>query len=374
MAWDILKQSVNKVYGSRVNESELRVDLLNGSRITLYGADNPDSLRGIGLDGVVFDEYSQQPSNIFTEIIRPALADRQGYAIWIGTPKGKNDFYRLYQQAKTNENWLSLLLTVDDTGLISKEELEDSRKVMTDDEYRQEWYCSFEAAIKGAYYAEEIAKARQEHRITTLSYERELPVYTYWDLGVSDSTAIGFFQKVNQEIRMIDYLESSDKGLDWYAKELKEKPYLYAKHIAPHDITVRELTTGKSRLEIAQGMGISFEILPKLAFSDGINAGRLMFSRLWVDETKCAQWLDYIAQYCREWDDSKGMFKDQPLHNFTSHSADMYRYTAIGEGLMSNERGAILTADNNQHNPAPFVKDGYMQEIYEEPKKDWRYL
>jgi len=374
VAWDILKQSVNKVYGSRVNESELRVDLLNGSRITLYGADNPDSLRGIGLDGVVFDEYSQQPSNIFTEIIRPALADRQGYAIWIGTPKGKNDFYRLYQQAKTNENWLSLLLTVDDTGLISKEELEDSRKVMTDDEYRQEWYCSFEAAIKGAYYAEEIAKARQEHRITTLSYERELPVYTYWDLGVSDSTAIGFFQKVNQEIRMIDYLESSDKGLDWYAKELKEKPYLYAKHIAPHDITVRELTTGKSRLEIAQGMGISFEILPKLAFSDGINAGRLMFSRLWVDETKCAQWLDYIAQYCREWDDSKGMFKDQPLHNFTSHSADMYRYTAIGEGLMSNERGAILTADNNQHNPAPFVKDGYMQEIYEEPKKDWRYL
>jgi hypothetical protein len=371
----MIKHFAGKVDGVKFNESELRADFLNNSRITLYGADNPDSLRGIGLDGVVFDEYSQQPSNIFTEIIRPALADRKGYAIWIGTPKGKNDFYRLYQTAKKDDDWLGILLTVDDTGLISPEELADSRKVMTDDEYRQEWYCSFEAAIKGAYYADEIANARKEGRITTLSYEREIPVYTYWDLGVSDSTAIGFFQKVNQEVRMIDYLEASDKGLDWYAKELKNRGYLYAKHIAPHDITVRELTTGKSRLEIAQTLGINFDVLPKLAFIDGINAGRLMFSRLWVDETKCARWLDYIAQYCREWDDNRGMFKDAPLHDFTSHAADMYRYCAIGEGLMSNERGAILTKDYTSNNPkAPFVKDGFMTEVYEEPPKDWRYL
>lgn len=377
IAWDILKEHTHKIDGHSFNESELRADFANGSRITLYGSDNPDALRGMGLWGVVYDEYSQQPSNVHSEIIRPALADHNGYAIWIGTPKGKNDFYRLYEHSKDNEDWLGMLLTVDDTGIIDEKELEDSKEVMTPDEYNQEWYCSFEAAIKGAYYAEEIAKAREDNRITQVLYDNSIPVYTFWDLGISDAMAIGFFQKVNQEIRMIDYYEGIDKGLNHYAKVLQDKGYVYAKHIAPHDITVRELTTGKSRLEIASDLGINFDVLPKLGLSDGINAGRLMFRRLWVDEKKCQQWLDYIAQYRREWDDAKGMFKENPLHDFTSHAADMYRYAAIGENFMREDKGALLTDEPiTDANPAPIVKDGFVSEeemIFEKEPEDWRY-
>ena len=377
VAWDILKEYGRKIDGVSFNESELRADFANGSRITLYGSDNPDALRGLGLWGVVYDEYSQQPSNIHTEIIRPALADHHGYAIWIGTPKGKNDFYRLYKHAINDKSWLGILLTVDNTGLIDNEELADSRKVMTDDEYQQEWYCSFTASIKGAYYAKEISTAYKENRITRVLYERGVPVYTLWDLGISDSMAIGFFQKVHQEVRLIDYYESSDKGLDHYIKVLQDKGYIYGRHIAPHDITIRELTTGKSRLELAQRLGINFEVLPNLGVSDGINAGRLMFSRLWVDKEKCAVWLDYIAQYHREWDDKKGMFKDTPYHDFTSHAADMYRYAALAENLMTNERGALLT-DTLQTTAKRgiMVKEGHVMEEEMLPKpepKDWRY-
>lgn len=378
VAWDVLKQYTDKISGRKYNEAELRVDLLNNSRITLYGADNPDSLRGIGLWGVIFDEYSQQPSNIFSEIIRPALSDHQGYAIWIGTPKGKNEFYRLYEHARKDKNWLGMLLTVDDTGLINQAELEDSRAVMTEDEYQQEWYCSFTAAIKGAYYAEELQKAREEKRITRVQYDNSLPVYTFWDLGISDSMSIGFFQKYKTEIRFIDYYEGSDKGLNSYVKVLQDKGYTYGQHIAPHDIQVREMTTGKTRLEIAQSLGINFDVLPKLGVADGINAGRLMFRRLWIDEEKCKIWLDYIAQYRREWDDAKGMFKDNPLHDFTSHAADMYRYAAIGENMMGGDYGAVLTKEQGYSGrPAIEIKDGYVSEeemtFEEKEPDDWRY-
>ncbi len=383
IAWDILKEYARKIDGVSFNESELRADFANGSRITLYGSDNPDALRGMGLWGVIFDEYSQQPSNVFTEIIRPALADHRGYAIWIGTPKGKNDFYRLYEHARQDDDWLGILLRVSDTGLIDREELMDSKKVMTDDEYQQEWYCSFEAAIKGAYYAEEIAKARKDNRFTKVDWDSMIGVFTVWDLGISTrSTApagmsVGFFQKVRQEIRLIDYHETIDKGFDWWSKFLKEKPYTYLKHFAPHDIKVPEMSSGKSRMDIAKDLGIKFEVVPNLGVADGVHAGRLMFSRLWVDEVKCQLWLDYIAQYRREWDDNKGMFKDKPLHDFTSHAADMYRYTAVSEDLMNSERGALLTDDlPTTAKSGIIIKSGHVSEeemLPKEEPKDWRY-
>ncbi len=383
IAWDILKEYAIKIEGVTFNESELRSDFANGSRITLYGSDNPDALRGMGLWGVIYDEYSQQPSNVHTEIIRPALADHKGYAIWIGTPKGKNDFYRLYEYAKRDEDWLGILLTVDNTRLIDQEELDDSRKVMTEDEYQQEWYCSFTASIKGAYYATELAEARKEERITKVDWDNMIGVYTVWDLGISTRSAapagmsVGFFQKVRQEMRMIDYHETIDKGLDWWSKFLKEKPYTYLKHLAPHDIKVPELSTGRSRLEIARELGIKFEVAPNLPVSDGIHAGRLLFKRLWIDEKRCQTWLDYIAQYRREWDDAKGMFKDIPLHDFTSHAADMYRYAAVSENLMKEEKGALLTDDTpTTARRGILVKDGMVSEdqmVSKPEPKDWRY-
>ena len=356
IAWDMLKQYSRNIPNIEYNETELTVKYPNKSKLTLYGADNPDSLRGLGLWGVVFDEYSQQPSNIFTEIIRPALSDHSGYAVWIGTPKGKNEFYRLHQHGKQDNDWLSMFLTADDTNVILKEELEDASKIMSNDEFNQEFMCSFEASVRGSFYASEIAEARKKKRIKTVAYDQALKVHTVWDLGVSDSTSIGFYQRVSTEMRMIDYYESSDKGLPHYIAKLQNKGYVYGKHFAPHDIKVRELSSGKSRLEIARGLGIEFEIVPNLPVSDGINAGRLIWNKLWVDKDKCQLWLDYISQYRREWDDKKGMFKDNPLHDFTSHAADVHRYMAIVEEEMSNEE--MKPYKQKPHNPSTEYEGG----------------
>lgn len=337
IAWDLVKQFSKVIPGVQYNEQELTVKYPNGSKLTLYGADNPDSLRGIGLWGVVFDEYSQQPSNIFTEIIRPALADHSGYAIWIGTPKGKNEFYRLYEAGKKDKEWLSLLLTVDDTGIIPPEELESARKVMTADEFLQEWYCSFEASIKGAYYALELAQARQEGRIKLVPYDKALKVHTVWDLGVGQALSIGFYQCTGREVHKIDYWEgTNDEGIIEGIQVVKSKPYIYGKHFAPHDIRAKELSTGKTRFDIAKELGITFEVVPMIPVDDGITKGKLMFSRLWIDEVKCQLWLDAIAQYRRVWDEKRGMFLEKPYHDWTSHAADEYRMAAVIEDEMTN--------------------------------------
>ena len=333
IAWDIIKYYSQPIPNIDYNESELTVKYPNGSKITLYGADNPDSLRGIGLWGVVFDEYSQQPSNIFSEIIRPALSDHEGYGIWIGTPKGKNDFFRLYEKARQEESWYHKLLKVSESKLISDLELADARKVMTLDEYEQEYECSFEASIKGAYYAQEIRKARDENRIISVPHYQGELVHTWWDLGVSDSTSIGFFQKVNTQWRIIDYHEASGEGLPYYIKVLSDKKekekYLYGYHYGPHDLEVRELGTGQTRKEMAHTLGIDFEIAPKLPIMDGIHALRMRFDSLWIDEIKCARLLDALSLYQKEWDDKRGDFRDKPLHDWTSHASDMMRYWAV---------------------------------------------
>ena len=347
IAWDILKEYAIKIDGAKFNESELRCDFKNGSRITLYGADNPDSLRGMALWGVCFDEYSQQPSNIFTEIIRPALSDHKGYAIWIGTPKGKNEFHRLYEHAKKTEGWEGILLTVDDSKLIDEKELKDAKAIMTPDEYLQEFYCSFEASIKGAYYANEIAKVRADSRITKVPYATELKVHTWWDLGIDDYTTIGFFQMYGKEPRMIDYYESHGFDLKHYADILdtkgKDLGYNYGTHNFPHDIRVRELGTGKSRKEVLETLGIKVNVVKNLSIEDGINAGRIVLNQLWIDEKKCEKFIDALSQYRQEWDDKKGCFKNTPYHDWSSHAADMFRYFAVSYDGLLKDRTAKVT-------------------------------
>jgi len=318
--WDYLKHYSMVIPGVKTNESELRVDFPNGARITLYGADNPDSLCGIALWGVVFDEYSQQPSNIFTEIIRPALADNKGYGIWIGTPKGMNDFYQLYSKAKTNDKWFSTLLTVEDTGILDKEELADAQEVMDADEFNQEFYCSFEASLKGAYYANQLEKARNSGRITRIPYDANLPVYTFWDLGISDSMTIWFMQIVGQEYRFIDYYENEGESLQHYIQICQQKGYIYDSHYAPHDIEVRELTTGVTRWETAQKLGITFKIVPRTpSLADGIQATRAIFHKCWFDKDNCFQGLNSLMSYKKRWNDKMQIFSDTPQHDWASH-------------------------------------------------------
>jgi phage terminase large subunit len=335
VAWDILRYYARQVPKTKFNEAELRCDFPNGSRITLFGADNPDSLRGIGLWGVVFDEYSQQPSNIYSEIILPTLAEHDGFSIWIGTPKGKNDFYRIYSQfgvddekwqvmseeerKEVESHWFRLKLSIDDTHLLKNTYLERAKMKMTEDEFNQEFNCSFEGSLKGAYYADELRTAYQEHRIKAVPHEPLLNVTTAWDLGMRDSTAIGFFQISGSEIRMIDYYENTGHGLDHYIGIVRLKPYLYDRHIAPHDIEVKELGSGRSRIESAELLGIDFDTAPKLSIQEGINAVRMIFPRLYIDEFKCEDFLRKLSQYTKEWDDKGGKWKDKPKHDFTCH-------------------------------------------------------
>ena len=330
IAWDYLKEFSQPVPGTKANESELRVDFPNGSRVRIFGCDRPDALRGIYLDGVVLDEYAQMPANLFGEVVRPSLSDRKGYAIWIGTPQGKNAFYDLYRQADGRSEWFTAMYKASDTGILDKDELKDAQSIMTSDEYEQEYECSWQASIKGAYYAKWMNEADKEGRITSVPYDPALAVHTAWDLGVGDATAIWFFQAYGRELRIIDYYEASGEGLPYYAKILQERGYVYGDHYAPHDIAVRELGSGRSRKEIALNLGIRFQVVAKQSIDDGIEAVRSVLPRCYFDEKKARQGLDSLLHYHKEFDQKRGEFKNRPYHDWSSHASDAFRYLAVG--------------------------------------------
>ena len=227
IAWDYLKRFTAPIPGVATNETELRVDLPNGSQIRIYGADNPDRMRGIYLDGAVLDEYGLMPSRTFTEVVMPALIDRAGWAFFIGTPNGKNHFYDIVQQAESDPSWHLAVYKASETGLIPDAELARATSVMSPDEVAQEFECSFEASVRGAIYADALTQLRESGRICRVPYDPLLPVDTAWDLGVGDATAIWFSQtSPSGEVRMIDYLQDTGKGLPFYVAALKGKPYV----------------------------------------------------------------------------------------------------------------------------------------------------
>jgi hypothetical protein len=297
------------------NESELRVDLVNGARIRLYGADNPERMRGLGFDGLVLDEFADFRSGVWSEVLRPTLSDRQGFATFIGTPHGKNEFWELWQIAQKSHAWYKLELKASETNLIVHEELDAARGAMSKDQYAQEFECSFDAAITGAFYADELERMKSQKRISRVPIDRAVPVHTGWDLGVSDSTAIWFVQCVGKERRLIDYYEASGVGLDHYAKVLEGKNYCWGTHYFPHDIANKELTTGLSRVDTLRGLGIEPEIVPQAAVLDGINAVRRMLDSCWIDTDRCDRGLEALKQYRREWDDKLKAWKQRPRHD-----------------------------------------------------------
>ena len=348
--WDMLRGYCKDIPDVVYNISELTVTFPTGSKISLFGADNPDSLRGLTLNGVVFDEYSQQPSNIWSEVISPTLATTKGYAIWIGTPKGRNAFYRIYEDARQYDDWYDLMLPVSESKIVDEEELIQQRRNMTEDEYAQEWECSWEAAIQGAYFAKELSEARAEKRIGSYPYDATMPVYTWWDLGVSDATTILFMQTNGYQWRLVDCYTANDEGLEHYIRVVKEKNYVYETHFAPHDIAVKEFTSGQSRIETAEKLGINFEIAPKLSVDDGISAAKLRFKSLVINEDNCRPFIDAIAQYRREWNDKMGDWKNKPLHDWSSHFADAFRYWAVTDVRTNNTEMLQRVSQNRQTN------------------------
>lgn len=329
VAWDYLKRYTANIPDVRINESELRVDLPWGARISLYGADNPDRLRGLYFDGVVLDEYADMSPRMWSEVLRPALSDRKGWVIFIGTPKGRNQFYDIYNSATKDPDWYAALFKASETKIVDHDELVAAAKDMTPEQYDQEFECSFQAALIGAYYGRELANLDKEKQIGNVPYEPGLPVYTAWDLGMHDSTAIWFAQIVQREVRLIDYYENSGMGLDHYAKVLDRKPYTYADHYLPHDAKVRELSSGRSRVETLESLGIKPFVVPVEGIEEGINAVRLLLPRCWFDVNKTEKGLEALRQYQREWDDKRRCFIARPRHDWTSHAADAFRYLAL---------------------------------------------
>jgi len=341
VCWDYAQFYARPIPSVEMNQSELRIDYPNDGQLRIYGSDNPDSLRGIYLDDVAFDEYGLHPHQTYTEVIAPALVDRGGSALFLGTPNGRNQFYDIAMHAKArmaagDTQWWFAEYKASQTGLLDASYLEQARAVMTADEYAQEFECSFEAAVKGAIYARELEEAREGKRITAVPYDPALPVDTDWDLGIGDAMAIWFSQSTRGgEIRLIDYLESSGEGFPFYARALAEKRYTYGKHWAPHDIQVRELSSGRSRLEVAASMGIRFEVTPRLQSNtageveEGIHAARMLFARCWFDAERCKDGIEALMHYRRDYNQRLGEFKASPVHDFASHAADAFRGLAV---------------------------------------------
>jgi phage terminase large subunit len=333
VAWDYLRAAMSPLrsLGAEVNESELRVDYHNGGQVRLYGADNADALRGIYLDGVVLDEFADMDPRVWAEVIRPALADRQGWAVFIGTPKGRNVFYDMWKRSQEEENWFSLMLKASESGLIADSELALARRDLSEDQYAQEFECSFDAAIVGAYYGKLMQQAEADGRITGVPYEPASQVWTAWDLGIRDSTAIWFAQVVGREIRIIDYYEASGVDLEHYVREIANRPYSYGGHFVPHDAQAKELGTGKTRLEVLESLGLkNVTVAPMHRVEDGINAVRVMLPKCWFDAKKCERGIEAMKLYRSEFDDKLQALRPRPVHDWASHGADAFRYLAMG--------------------------------------------
>lgn len=308
-------------------QQEMSIKLLNGSMWQLIGSDNYDSLLGSPPIGLAFSEYSRANPYAWAAL-RPIVRENDGWVMMISTPFGKNHFYSLYNRALDDEEWFASKVTALESGVYTQEQLDKEKEDLIaeygEEEgtslFMREYFCSFDAAVSGAYYASILDKLEAADQIRNVPYDPALPVTTAWDLGVGDATAIWFFQHAHTEIRVIDCLEASGEGLAFYVRELQRKPYTYDQHIMPHDIRVRELGTGKSRYEIAQSLGIRpIEVARNLPVDDGINAVRTALPRMWFDKKNCAQGLEALRSYHKKYDDIRKCYKDSPDHDFSSH-------------------------------------------------------
>lgn len=365
-----------------INKSNLEVSIptIEGSaaRIKLYGVDDPKQrMRGTYLDGVVFDEFAWIPWSVWTDQVRPMLTDenrsgvdftgqRNQWADFIFTPFGRNHAYTMFKKALAwsenrpvvevdpdtgqaeeirRDDWFAAIYNVEQTGVLSKQELQAARLDMGRVKYEQEYMCSFDAAVTGAIYAVEIEDARAQGRVRSVPWDKRLPVHTAWDLGMDDATAIWMFQETQGEIRFIDYYEASGMALDHYVDVLAERRYRYGYMLFPHDVEVRELATGKSRRAILQNMGMrNLRTVPRHNVQDGIAAVQAMFPRCVFDQEKCVDGLDRLAMYRREWDERLAVMRPKPVHDWASHGADAFRTAVMGRRDLSPEQG--------QHNQA----------------------
>jgi phage terminase large subunit len=322
------------------NNTDMKLTLKTGGIYQVVGTDDPDRLVGCNPVGCIFSEYSLQDPRAW-DIIRPILAENEGWALFIYTARGRNHGLKMVEMARKNPKWFCEVLKAgsgpdatkrpDGTPVISDEVIDEERAAgMPEELIQQEFFNSFDAPIVGAYYGQQMMKAMEDKRICKVPYDPMLPVKTAWDIGVGDATTIWFYQEYGLEIRVINYYENSGEGLAHYAKYIDKQDYHYSHHYGPWDIEVRELGTGKTRLETARSMGLKFTVVKQHSVDDGIEAVRNILSRCWFDAEKCERGIESLRQYRKDWDEVNKTYRDKPLHDWTSHGADAFRTLAWG--------------------------------------------
>lgn len=350
--WDAIDSDGFPVLGhfpedaiQKTNDQEMKVVLKNGSIFQLMGTDRL-TVVGHNPVGCVFSEYSLQNPKGW-DYVRPILRENKGWAVFNFTPRGKNHAYDLYRMAKNNEIWFCQKLTIDETDVLTEEDMEAERKEgMSEDMILQEYYCSFELGVEGSYYFKYMNQALQEGRIKCVPYDESTPVFTFWDLGISDATAIWFAQFVGKEIHLIDYYENIGESIAHYVKLVKEKPYMYSQHFAPHDVVARNLATGISTFDRAAQLGINFEIIPRTSnVNEGIEASRSILRQCWFDEYKCKRGIDCLENYRKNYNEKTRVYSTKPRHDEFSNGADAFRQLAVAyrQGMINSDAVILAT-------------------------------
>ena len=359
VAWGYLKQFSQGIPGVKFNKSDLEAHYPNGATIFMLGSENADSLRGMYLDHVVMDECAQINPVAWSEVIRPALSDRLGGCDFIGTPKGSgNLFYDLYHDVPNlGDDWTRSLLKYSDTNIILPAEIKALKREMGADEFEQEYNCSWNAALKGSYYASEMIKADEDKRIVDVPWDSNYEVITAWDIGWSDNNVIWFFQLIAGQIRVIDLLVCNNTPLPDIIAKLREKPYLYGTHIAPHDARVHEYGTGQTRVESAAKLGVQFRICPMVPVMDGIKAVQSALKRCVFDRVKTKVGVEALRQYRSEYDELKRVYSRKPLHSWESDYADAFRMFVVfmdgGQRSLNFAGGALDYANRDRAMRSP---------------------
>ena len=374
IAWTYLKDFTEGLRKGPPRESDLSVTLHSGATITLYGADNPDALRGLFFDGIVLDEYGDMRPSIWGEVVLPTLLDRRGWAVFIGTPKGKNHFYQMVQRAKTEDNWYELTLKASDSNLLDDDSLALAKAEMTDAQYQQEMECSFEAAVLGSYYSDIIAEMEKicanhdKPRIGDYPYDPDEVVHCSADLGYTDSTAFWFWQLTKEGPILIDYEEYDGQPLEFYFDMLKGKGYKYADMWLPHDAKATSLQTGRSTVEQFLEAGFPCRVVPKLAVQHGIDATRLIMPQCRFNKATCYSGIEALRAYKRSFNEKTQQFANKPLHDWASNGSDSFRYFSL---VTETSKTAVQVVDENK--PLLDAVTYTLDDLYKSKEEDnWR--
>ena len=354
--WDGIDRDSHKIIDAfpraliaKKNETTMKIELVNGSIFQMVGTDNFDAIAGTNPIGCVFSEFSLQNPQVWRLIVSPILNQNGGWAVFVGTPRGKNHQYELDETARENpQTWFYSKLTIDDTKLLTKEDVQRimDEEGISEETAQQEYWCSYDRGQDGTYYGRLLSNMRDEGRVGIVSYDPSSTVSTAWDIGFGDSTSIVFWQVIGTEVRIIDFYENNGESIGHYIKIIRDKPYLYNAHYVPHDAGSSSIQTGMTLQKVMLELGLQTTLIPReTSIEPGIEAVRVTLATCYIDEKKCKYLIKCLENYHRKFNDKMNCYSDTPCHDWSSHCADSVRYMATAKNLFG-KGGKTLTPDS----------------------------